>query len=575
MLRKIVKSIRSTLGVAWSRQNRAALSRLGPLALPSILFLVALSCASSGDPNASPQPSAQAEPISVTIDLGATTIPISPYIYGKNNSLSDQPSSPLSASQKAQILESGLRFSRENGGNNATKYNWRRKLTSHPDWYNNVYSHDWDFLAQSAQSGFADLQVMFAFQLLGKAASNTDHNFNDWAYNKSAWWQGVSYNLAGGGTVNGTSLGSAGDPDSYLETWTANDSVAILDHFSQDLSLGLQGNFVYWSMDNEPEIWHGTHDDVMPSQCSPEEFMQRYFAVAKAARAAFHDVKLTGPVPCSEWQWYAYAVNPGTDNPWGLVDGLPWLEYFIKSVAEEEKSSGVRLLDMVDIHAYPTTSSDAERLQLHRVFFDREYPYPEANGVHLLDGAWGATSPEYILGRARAWCEQYGLSGVGVGVTEADSPTDDPMINALWYASCLGEFMANEGEVFCPWSWKPGMWEVLHLFARYNRPSYLSLSQPSDQELSLYPSVDSTSGAMTIIMVNRSKSDVKTIKLNLTGATFSDGDYPTLSLSGLGSTETFVSHSKNALKRANLSLVDRAAQLSLPPLSICAVILDK
>ena len=53
-----------------------------------------------------------------------------PYIYGRNNTF-DKPAS--------FYKDAGLRFVRMNGGNNATKYNWRKKITSHPDWYNNVY----------------------------------------------------------------------------------------------------------------------------------------------------------------------------------------------------------------------------------------------------------------------------------------------------------------------------------------------------------------------------------------------------------------------------------------------------
>jgi len=42
-----------------------------------------------------------------------------------------------------------LRFSRINGGSNATGYNWRKKITVHPDCYNNVYAEDWDAYAQT------------------------------------------------------------------------------------------------------------------------------------------------------------------------------------------------------------------------------------------------------------------------------------------------------------------------------------------------------------------------------------------------------------------------------------------
>jgi hypothetical protein len=46
------------------------------------------------------------------------------------------------------------------------------------------------------------MQVMWAFQLIGKAASNADNNFDDWSFNSSQWWDGVNQNLAGGGTPN-------------------------------------------------------------------------------------------------------------------------------------------------------------------------------------------------------------------------------------------------------------------------------------------------------------------------------------------------------------------------------------
>jgi hypothetical protein len=83
------------------------------------------------------------------------------------------------------LRESGVRFVRENSGNNATKYNWRRKLSSHSDWYNNVYRHDWDYEARTLQDSLPGVAGMFAFQLLGKAAASDSANFNDWAFNKS------------------------------------------------------------------------------------------------------------------------------------------------------------------------------------------------------------------------------------------------------------------------------------------------------------------------------------------------------------------------------------------------------
>ena len=109
---------------------------------------------------------------------------------------------PLTAGQWQRLRDLGINMFRENGGNNATKYNWRRKLSSHPDWYNNVYAHDWDFAAKSLQANIPGAQGMWAFQLIGKAAKTKTANFNDWNYNHSQWWEGVGQNLCGGGQVN-------------------------------------------------------------------------------------------------------------------------------------------------------------------------------------------------------------------------------------------------------------------------------------------------------------------------------------------------------------------------------------
>ena len=144
------------------------------------------------------------QPVTINIDASESLKPISPFIYGKNNSLSDSKSNPLGENNWQKLRDLGIRMFRENGGNNATKYNWRKKITSHPDWYNNVYTHDWDYAAQSLQANIPAAQGMWAFQLIGMAARTTGSNFNDWSYNHSQWWTGVAQNLCGGGVVNHT-----------------------------------------------------------------------------------------------------------------------------------------------------------------------------------------------------------------------------------------------------------------------------------------------------------------------------------------------------------------------------------
>lgn len=511
--------------------------------------------------------------VTVTIDLSMESHRVSPYLYGRNNSLSDTPGSPLSAADWTRLKDSGIKFLRESGGNNSTKYNWRRKLASHPDWYNNVYAHDWDFAVQSMQQNLAGVQGMWSFQLIGKAAKTSSANFNDWGYNSSQWWSGVNQNLAGGGVVNasgGANATTNGNPDLYLENWTADSTVLILDHWFN--KLGVQkSSVVYWNMDNEVEIWSGTHDDVMPTQESAESFMQRYFAVAKKARQSFPEIKLAGPVPANEWQWYNWSGNITQDGK-----KYPWLEYFIKRVAEEQEASGVRLLDVLDIHFYPGSTSSQEIVQFHRVFFDKNYSFPEANGVKNVTGTWdNSQTKEYIFERCREWLDQY--MGTGHGVTFSVSETGIPWVNAntsaVWYAGMIGEFMRQpEMEIFSPWTWQTGMWEVLHLYARYNKTQYVKANSSDETLVSAYPTINQAGDSVTVVLVNRATTS-KTMAINFTGFDMADQSFQVLRLSDLTATETFISHSANALQKSTITPSANALSLTLPSMSITTILL--
>jgi hypothetical protein len=513
-------------------------------------------------------------PVRIDIDLTKGKKTVSPFIYGKNNVL---PSTYLSGTNTdvTKAKEAGVRFVRQGGGNNSTKYNWRLKLSSHPDWYNNVYTNDWDAAAKNMFDKMPGVHGMWSFQLLGKAAANTKNNFNDWGYNQSQPWEGRNQNLAGGGQVNptGTKAKVEGNPDLYLMPWTADSTVGILDKWFGPKGLGYdKSRLRYWSMDNEPEIWSGTHDDVMKTQCTAEEFMQLYFKVAKAARAKFPDIKLSGPVPANEWQWFRWGGD-GT-----LYNGKKycWLEYFILRISEEEKASGIKLLDVLDIHYYPGSSDPAICVQFHRVFFDRNYVYPEANGLRTLNGGWDTSlTKEYILGRCSDWLVKYkgANHGVALGVTETGLNCKDPNVQAVWYGSTMGEFMKNGVEIFTPWAWDTGMWETLHLFSRYNQENYVQATSQNETLVSAYPTVNETADSMTVVLVNRSQTAKSTVNLNFAGYLLQNRTYSMYSLSGLPANETFVSHSNNKLVKTEVTATLNQITVELAPLSVNSIIL--
>lgn len=515
--------------------------------------------------------------IEVRVNSKAGIQKISPYIFGKNISglndaeTSDPAKIAAEDSTVKRMNEIGFRFFRANNGNNATRYNWRKKLTVHPDWYNNVYAHDWDITAKTIQDKLPGANAMYAFQLSGYAASSADYNFNDWDfYQTNGSWAKSTLDLAGGGvaSADGQTALKTGDYSLYNEEWPADSTVAILNHWKDDVKLDMK-RFEYWSMDNEMEIWSGTHSDL-PLTVTQQFLVERYLDVAKKAKKAWKDIKLTGPVAANEWQWCGVDSDPNAAEERNYC----WLEYFIKKVAEAQKASGVKLLDVLDIHWYPTEKTYEDRINWHRVFFDTTYVYPGANGIKKVNGGWdNSIVKEFIFKRLNDWMNAYfGKNhGIGLGLTETDLTTDDAMLTALIYASFLGTFMDNGVELFTPWSWGDGMDEVAHLFIRYGHEFRVASTSSNDSLVSAYSSVTESQDSMTIILVNRSEKMSQTVNLYVENFEALP-QAQTLTLSDL-SGETFVSHTENALRHGTAVASDAKFSLELPAKSITALLL--
>ena len=492
--------------------------------------------------------------IDITVDTQKGVKKISPYLYGRNIDKISDGTAETDTTEEAfisQMLEAGIHFLRANNGNNATRYNWRHKMTVHPDWYNNVYTHDWANTAQKVLGKMPGIDAMYAFQLTGFAASSTEHNFGDWDWQQEhGKWATSTLDLAGGGEVadDGETLVKAGDYKLYNMEWPADSTVAIIPYWRDELKFDMN-RFKYWSMDNEMEIWRGTHSDLdLP--VTGDFLVEHYVDVAKKARAQWKDIKLTGPVTANEWQWCSIGSYNEQDRPKGNDRNYCWLEYFIMKLAEEQKKSGVRLLDVFDIHWYPSEKDYESRVNWYRVLFDTTYNYPGANGIKMVNGSWdNNNTKEYIFKRVNDWLDKYFGEGHGItlGITETSLiDEDDPMVTALTYASFIGTMQDNGVEIFTPWTWGDGMYETVHLFSRYGHRNRIESISTNDSLVSAYSSVTSKGDSLTVIFVNRAEKDAQDIQLKLSNFDATD-KFKTLTLSGITG-ETFVSHTNNALK---------------------------
>lgn len=158
--------------------------------------------------------------VKISVDTKSGAKKYSPYLFGRNTSdIPFQPGKTLDPAFETQLKESGIKFVRLNNGNNATKFNYQKKLTCHPDWYSNIYDCDWDMSSKVMNESFPGIQAMYSFQLCGYVAASKAYNFNDWEFNQSQWGEWCSWPLCGGGEVIDLAAKEykAGDTSLYLE----------------------------------------------------------------------------------------------------------------------------------------------------------------------------------------------------------------------------------------------------------------------------------------------------------------------------------------------------------------------
>jgi hypothetical protein len=118
------------------------------------------------------------------------------------------------------------------------------------------------------------------------------------------------------------------------------------------------------------------------------------------------------------------------------------------------------------------------------------------------------------------------------------------------------------------------MWESMHLFSRYAKNHSVSSTSSLENTVSAYTTVNEAVDSMTVIIVNRDMSTARNVTVNLSGFTASDGSYSTRQLASLPSTETFKSHTNNALKTSSVAVASNSFSISVPALSTTAVLLQ-
>lgn len=145
-----------------------------------------------------------------------------------------------------------------------------------------------------------------------------------------------------------------------------------------------EGGAKFYSLDNEPALWHTTHPRVHPNPVTYEELVQRSEATAAAILSQDPSAFILGGVYFS-WGAMQDLASAGDTQKYNAIYERQ-VDYFLAMMQKLEKRHGKRLVHALDLHWYPEargrkriTEEDADRktidarLQAPRSFWDPEY----------------------------------------------------------------------------------------------------------------------------------------------------------------------------------------------------------
>ena len=482
-----------------------------------LALLLLLSVAGAGATAAANAPLPAAPGPALTVNAAATGFPISAHIYGIN------------FADPALINALGLGVNRW-GGNATTRYNWQLDTSNRAgDWFfENIPngappsqlpdgSAANAFVADSRNAGADAIMTMPLIGWTPKDRTYANCSFRVSIYgaqqSTDPWAPDCGNGIRSNGSpITGNNPNDASMPinESFVTAW--------VNHLSGLHGSAAQGGVRFYSLDNEPMLWDGTHRDVHPAPTSYDELRDRTVQYAAAIKAADPAALTLGPVV---WGWSAYFysaldwapggawwANPQDRNAHG---GTPFVEWYLQQMAAYQQQHGTRLLDYLDLHYYPqaagvTLSNDvssgtqALRLRSTRALWDPAY----------VDESW-IGEPVRLIPRMRDWVDQ-NYPGTRLALTEYNWGAYGHINGALAQADVLGIFGREGLDLATLWE-PPALSDpvafAFRMYRNYDgaggRFGDLSVSAGSGDQgaLAIYAARRGQDGALTLMIINK------------------------------------------------------------------------
>jgi hypothetical protein len=467
---------------------------------------------------------AKAPHATAAIDCRAHATHVSPGIYGI---AFYAPNDANRAAAQWLLGATGRRW----GGNTSSTYNWEISAwNAGNDWfYENaaVISYK-QFLEEDAAHGMASAITIPMMGWVSK--DTTSHSFpvsvvgpqqatDQWRPDAGNGMDKSGHPLPAGPQ---TRAYQAVTPE-YIKRWVQ----AIR---AEDAKTGRRSVTMY-ILDNEPTIWSDNHRDAHPEPIGYDELLRRTIEYGTAIREADPGALIAGP---AEWGWMGYFYSakdklgggPSVRPDRKAHGDLPLVAYYLKTLAEYERTTGTRVLDVFDLHNYP---------QVDRVYGDAVDPDVAALRIRSTRMLWDPTyydeswikEPVKLIPRMRQWVDE-NYPGRALSIGEWNFGGEEHMSGALAIAETLGRFAQLALDYAYYWTYptdgSPAMWAFRAYrdfdgrgghFLDWYTPS--TLAGAGAGAVSLFASRDEPGKHLVAIAVNRSKKDAAFADIDLGG----------------------------------------------------------
>jgi hypothetical protein len=451
-------------------------------------------------------------PVEMSIDCRAKAIRISPLIYG----------AVPDATKGAQLGATAARW----GGNLSSTYNFEvNAWNAGSDWFfeNREAPSAAQFLRENAAHG---MRSALTVPMMGWVAKDqTSYSFPVSALGQQEKTDPYRSDVGNGKDKSGRPLTTSRER-AYIPITAAYVKRWIEAIRKEDAKTGKRSVDMY-ILDNEPMLWPTTHRDVHPEPTSYDELVARTIEYGTAIREADPDAVIAGP---AEWGWTGYFYSAKDQASGGTSTrldrrahgDLPIVAYYLKALAEHEKKTGVRVLDVLDLHSYPAAdgvygdavdpAKAALRIRSTRLLWDPSY----------VDESW-IKEPVKLLPRMRAWVDE-NYPGRGLSVGEWNFGGEQHMSGALAIAETFGRFaqfgVTSAFYWIAPPPSSPGVW-AFRAYRDYDGKGghfldwFTAASVDQVGRQSLFASRDESGKHLVAVALNFSPADAVTAHIDV------------------------------------------------------------